>query len=309
MSDNTCSSCNSKDSCSTQGSPSPSCAGSSAPMNQKELQEMMEKKALEKRMDKIKHKVLVFSGKGGVGKSTVSSTLARTLADRGFKVGILDIDFHGPSIPKLLGIEDESMQNNGHNLIPVEASKNLKVVSIANLLEERTDAVIWRGPMKMGVIQQLLRDVEWGELDFLFIDSPPGTGDEPLSICQTITADGAVLVTTPQQVAISDVRRSVSFCRKLKLPILGVVENMSGFVCPKCDELTHIFAQGGGEKMCLEMNLILLGSIPLDPAMMKACDDGENFVATNPESSTAKEFNKVIDSFLQENFPNTTPSK
>ncbi|OQY32759.1 MAG: hypothetical protein B6241_10065 [Spirochaetaceae bacterium 4572_59] len=226
------------------------------------------------RMNKIKNKIMVLSGKGGVGKSSVAATLALSLASQGNKVGLLDLDFHGPSIPTLFGVQGMSLVSDGENLVPLEA-KGIKLLSVGFLLENQDSAVIWRGPMKIGVIQQFLRDVEWGDLDYLIMDFPPGTGDEALSACQTVpNATGGIIVTTPQEVSLADCRKSIDFCRKLKLPILGVVENMNGFVCPKCGEVTPIFSTGGGEKMAKSDNLPFLGSLPLDPTFTRKCDEG-----------------------------------
>jgi ATP-binding protein involved in chromosome partitioning len=233
---------------------------------------------LAERMAHVRHKVLVLSGKGGVGKSTVAANLAVFLALQGRRVGLLDVDIHGPSIPTLLGLESYAAYAEDGCLVPAEAAANLKVMSIGFLLQGRDTAVIWRGPMKIGVIQQFLRDTEWGDLDFLVVDCPPGTGDEPLSVAQSLgDADGAVVVTTPQHVAVSDVRKSIMFCRKVELPVLGVIENMSGFVCPHCGQTSDIFTRGGGETMCAEMAVPFLGRIPLDPAIVTAGDRGEPF--------------------------------
>lgn len=226
------------------------------------------------RMDKIQNKIMVLSGKGGVGKSSVAASLALSLSAQGAKVGLLDLDFHGPSIPTLFGVQGMSLVSDGENLIPLEA-KGIKIISVGFLLEDPDSAVIWRGPMKMGVIQQFLRDVEWGDLDYLIMDFPPGTGDEALSACQTVpNATGGIIVTTPQEVSLSDCRKSIDFCRKLNLPILGVIENMNGFVCPKCGEVTPIFSTGGGEKMAKADDLPFLGSLPLDPTFTRNCDEG-----------------------------------
>ena len=195
-----------------------------------------EKRELKENLDKIGHKIIVLSGKGGVGKSTVAVNIAVSLSQRGLKVGLLDIDIHGPSIPKLLGIEDEKLYGSElGKLMPIVYGESMKVISIGFLVGKTDDAVIWRGPLKYGAIMQFLKDVSWGELDYLIIDSPPGTGDEPLSVCQLIeNPDGAIVVTTPQDLAVIDVRKSITFCNKLNMPILGVIENMNGFVCPHC---------------------------------------------------------------------------
>jgi len=256
--------------------------------------DFLEQQALEQRLGRIRHKVLVMSGKGGVGKSTVAANLAIALALAGKRVGLLDVDIHGPSIPKMLKLEDVAVQVKDGVIQPVEKA-GLKVMSIGFLLKGRDDAVIWRGPLKMSVIKQFLKDVEWGDLDYLIIDSPPGTGDEPLSVCQLAAPlDGAIVVTTPQDVATADVRKSINFCRQLKLPVLGVVENMSGFVCPHCGTVTDIFKSGGGERMAADMGVPFLGRIPLDPAVGVACDAGTPFIYHYSRTETAKAFEHII---------------
>ncbi|MDD3642845.1 MAG: iron-sulfur cluster carrier protein MrpORP [Candidatus Krumholzibacteria bacterium] len=250
-----------------------------------------EQRRLESRMSRIGHKILVLSGKGGVGKSTVAVNLAVALAAAGRRVGLLDVDIHGPSVPKMLGIEAMPLHGTGHSISPLQIGDNLFVMSIGLLLRSGDEAVIWRGPMKMGVIKQFLADVEWGELDYLVIDSPPGTGDEPLSVAQLIPdADGAVVVTTPQDVALADVRRCITFCRQLNLPVIGVVENMSGFVCPHCGKTTDLFKRGGGEAMAAEMGVPFLGRVPFEPEVVRAADGGEPYVIGHPETETGKVF-------------------
>jgi ATP-binding protein involved in chromosome partitioning len=244
-----------------------------------------------KRLSMIKHKVLVLSGKGGVGKSTVAVNLAVALAAAGKKVGLLDIDIHGPSVPKLLGVEGLPLHGTEESLHPLEIGDNLRVMSIGFMLRESDDAVIWRGPMKFGVIKQFLGDVEWGELDYLIVDSPPGTGDEPLTIAQLISdADGAVIVTTPQDVALIDVRKCINFCRQLSVPVIGVVENMSGFRCPQCGERTEIFKGGGGKKMASEMDVPFLGSVPIDPSIVVSSDEGRPHVVNAPQTEAGRAF-------------------
>jgi len=261
----------------------------------RKLEDYLEREALGRRMDQIKHKILILSGKGGVGKSTVAASLAISLALSGHRVGLLDVDIHGPSVPKLLNIEGRRISVRDETIIPIEFDKNLRVMSIGLLLQRDDDAVIWRGPMKMGAIKQFLKDVEWGELDYLIIDSPPGTGDEPLSVCQLIEkADGAVIVTTPQDIAVTDVRKAITFCWRLSLRVLGVVENMSGFVCPKCGEVTHIFKRGGGEKLAFEMGVPFLGRIPIDPQVVEASDSGKLYLHFLSQSETARAFAEVI---------------
>lgn len=235
----------------------------------------------------IKHKILVMSGKGGVGKSSTAANLAVSLASQGAKVGLMDIDLHGPSIPTLLGMEGQRPEVGENGMLPIERG-NLKVMSIGFLIESADDALIWRGPAKAGVIQQFIKDVEWGELDYLIVDCPPGTGDEPLTIVQLLGKDsGAVLVTTPQKVALVDVRKSVTFCKKMELPVLGIVENMSGFVCPNCNEVTNIFKKGGGQQMAADMTVPFLGQIPMDPRMVDAGDTGKPVIESCPDSPTA----------------------
>jgi len=255
-----------------------------------------ERQALAERMSQIRHKILVISGKGGVGKSTVAVNLAVALAQSGKQVGLLDVDIHGPSVPKLLGLEGAALfQGTGETIAPVRYGDNLKVMSIGFLLRGSDDAVIWRGPMKHGVIKQFLKDVEWGDLDYLIVDVPPGTGDEPLSVIQLIEdADGAVVVTTPQEVALIDVRKAVDFCRKLSLPISGVIENMSGFVCPKCGEVTNVFGSGGGETMAKNLGVSFLGRVPIDPQIAEAGDAGKPYVYHYAKSETAKVFAQIV---------------
>jgi ATP-binding protein involved in chromosome partitioning len=259
-----------------------------------------EKKDLNERMSRIKHKIVVLSGKGGVGKSTVAANLAISLAAAGRTVGLLDVDIHGPSIPKLFKLEGCPVRMEGDTLFPVDFGENLKIMSIGILLSSERDAVIWRGPMKFNAIKQFLKDVDWGELDFLIIDSPPGTGDEPLSVCQLIdNIDGSIIVTTPQALALADVRRSISFCHKLALRVIGVIENMSGFICPKCGELTDLFGTGGGgEKMSHEMGVPFLGRIPVDPLVVQACDSGEPYLANYENSLTAQAFKEAFRQIL-----------
>ncbi len=265
---------------------------------QKHMQD--EQEQIRKKLKQIKHQVLVLSGKGGVGKSTVAVNLAMSLALSGKNVGLLDIDIHGPSVPKILGIEKEIVQMEGNTLLPVEMTENLNVMSIGFLLRQSDDAVIWRGPMKYQMIKQFLKDVKWGNLDFLVVDSPPGTGDEPLSIVQLLEgADGAVIVTTPQEVALSDVRKCISFCNNLNLSVLGVVENMSGFICPKCGEQTDVFKSGGGETMARQMNVPFLGRIPIDPDIVRSCDSGKPFVFNYSKSQTAEAFENISGPILE----------
>jgi Mrp family chromosome partitioning ATPase/predicted Fe-Mo cluster-binding NifX family protein len=223
----------------------------------------------------VSHKIVVMSGKGGVGKSTVATNLAVFLSNQGHKVGLLDVDVHGPSISGLLGLTGLKLDILGDRIQPYQYNENLKVVSIQGLLERPDDPLIWRGPVKIGIIRQFLADVNWGALDFLIIDSPPGTGDEPLTVAQDINGCRAVIVTTPQEIALADVRKSIRFCHKVNMPVLGIIENMSGFVCPDCGKTHDIFKRGGGEKTAAEWNIPFLGRLPIDLAVVAAGDSGQ----------------------------------
>jgi Mrp family chromosome partitioning ATPase len=253
---------------------------------------------LKERLQHIRHKIVVMSGKGGVGKSTVSVNLAAALALAGKRVGLLDVDIHGPSVPAMLGLEDEVIRKNDEGLAPVNLD-GMKVISLGFMLKDRDAAVIWRGPLKMGVIKQFLRDVAWGDLDYLIIDTPPGTGDESLSVCQLIDdLDGVVIVTTPQKIAALDVRKSITFCRTMGAPVIGVIENMSGFACPECGKITNILRSGGGRAMSDDMGVKFLGAIPMDPKVAEACDTGKAFIKHYQDTPTAKMMASVIDPIL-----------
>jgi len=255
-----------------------------------ELDELM----LTTRMERIRRKYLVLSGKGGVGKSTVAANLALALAAGGKPIGLLDADLHGPSIPTLLGVAGQRLEGASDCIEPMRITENLKLASIGLMLESPKDAVIWRGPMKYGVIRQLLKDVAWGELDALVVDSPPGTGDEPLAVAQLVGKDAqAVIVTTPQEVAVADVRRSVTFCRSLELPVAGIIENMSGFACPHCGKTVELFKTGGGERLAREMDVPFLGRIPIDPAVAASGDQGRPIVL-DPSQPAAKAFAAIV---------------
>ncbi|PNX48371.1 MAG: ATP-binding protein [Thermoplasmata archaeon M9B1D] len=257
---------------------------------------------LEKNLKKIKHKIIVLSGKGGVGKSTISANLAVMLADKGYKVGILDSDLHGPSIPKLLGIETKKPMVTDTGIQPVFAMPNLEVMSIAFLLQDKDSPVIWRGPLKMGAIKQLIGGVEWGNLDYLIVDLPPGTGDEPLSILQIIKDnDGAIIVTTPQDVALLSVRKSINFVRKMNVPVIGIIENMSSFTCPHCNRTINIFKTGGGLKASMDLNVPFLGNIPLDPEIVEKGDLGITIFSKNKKSATMNAFIGIIKKIEEKN--------
>ena len=250
---------------------------------------------LKQNMSKIKHKILVLSNKGGVGKSSVTINLACSLSEKGFKVGILDADLHGPSVAKMLGFEGKKLQGSPKGIIPMSVSPNLVAVSMASLIETSDVSLIWRGPLKMGAIRQFLGEVFWGKLDCLLVDLPPGTGDEALSILQLLPEmDGVIIVTIPSEVSQAVVKKAVSFARQLNVPILGIVENMSSLVCPHCGELIEVFSKGGGAKVSEEMDVELLGSIPLDPQVSADSDDGIPFIVKHPNSPASKVFTQII---------------
>lgn len=255
---------------------------------------------VEQRLSRIRHKLLVMSGKGGVGKSSVAAYLAIGLGSLGYKVGLLDVDFHGPSIPRMLGISGMfGFDGLERALVPHEYDQNVKVVSIECLLENRDTAVIWRGPVKHGVIRQFISEVSWGELDYLVIDSPPGTGDEPLSVAQTITGTRAVIVTTPQEIALADVRKSISFCRQLDMPILGLVENMSGYVCSHCGQENPLFGSGGGKRTAEKTDVHFLGSLPFDPRVVEASDMGRALVERESASPFTLALANLVNNIVQ----------
>jgi Mrp family chromosome partitioning ATPase len=268
-------------------------------------EQFRERQALARKMCQIGYKLLVMSGKGGVGKSTVAANLATSLALSGKSVGLLDVDIHGPSIPKLMGLDRDRVVVHDSEIVPIEIGENLRVMSIGFLLSSDADAVIWRGPMKYGVIRQFLKDVAWGPLDYLVIDAPPGTGDEPLSVAQLVGQPaGAVLVTTPQDLSVADVRRSVSFCRKVELPVVGIIENMSGLVCPHCQGMIELFKTGGGEALAQEMNVAFLGRVPIDPQIVQCGDQGSPYVHRCAESPAAQAIHRIVECIVNITKPN-----
>jgi len=253
-------------------------------------------KRIKEKMMRVKHSLIVMSGKGGVGKTSVAVNLAYALSLSGKKVAILDIDIHGPNIAKMLGIEKQSVYDLGFGIEPVEVSQNLKAVSMALTGYDADQPIIWRGPMKAGLIRQFLADVNWGDLDYLIIDSPPGTGDEPLSACQLIpNVSGAVIVTTPQDVAILDARKSVLFANQIHIPVAGIIENMSGFVCPHCSTELNIFKKGGGEKAAAELDVPFLGRVPFEMELVELADSGTPFVSFAKKSRSAEAFMKIVE--------------
>jgi ATP-binding protein involved in chromosome partitioning len=250
---------------------------------------------ISERLKHIKNKILVMSGKGGVGKSSVAAYLSLFLAKNGHKVGLMDVDLHGPSIPRMLGIKEGVQGSDSGKALPVGVLPNLHVISIEALMGEDKDAaLIWRGPVKIGVIRQFISDIQWPELDYLIIDSPPGTGDEPLTVAQTIPDAKALIVTTPQEVSLADVRKSINFCLKMNMPILGLVENMSGLTCPHCGKSIDLFKIGGGLTTALSHGLRLLATLPIEPELVKMGDSGD-FSNLKAESSPfATEFEKMV---------------
>jgi ATP-binding protein involved in chromosome partitioning len=250
-------------------------------------------------MSLVKNKLLILSGKGGVGKSTVAVHLAVALSNQGFLTGLLDIDLHGPSIPKMMGLSGQKVTVEGGLLKPLTFNERLGIISMASILDGQETAVIWRGPRKGGAIRQLLGDVLWGPLDFLVIDAPPGTGDESLSIAQLIPEVRAIVVTTPQQVAIEDVRRSLQFLDKVSLKIVGVIENMSGLICPHCRQEIDLFKKGGGEALAREWGVPFLGRIPLDPNLVSEADAGRPYFKGHEDSTVFQAFNRIADEVVK----------
>ncbi len=249
------------------------------------------------RMARIKHKIIIASGKGGVGKSTVSVNLARALQMKGLQVGVLDADITGPDIPKLLGIEDQKLMQGSEGIEPADAN-GIKAASMALILSSRETPVVWRGPMKMAAIKQFIQDVNWGDLDFLIVDLPPGTSDEPLSVLQLIPdLAGAIIVTTPQEVSLLDSRKAVNMVKAMKLPVLGIVENMSGLKCPHCQETINIFSSGGGERMAEEMDVPFLGAIPIDPQVCALGDSGQTFAGCKTQAGES--FARIVERLLE----------
>ena len=255
------------------------------------------------KMDNVKNVLAVLSGKGGVGKSTVACQLALGLAAAGKKVGVLDVDLCGPSVPKILGVEGKDVTNGERGWIPVPGPNGVKVMSIQFLLEEEGAAVVWRGPKKDSVIKQFLNNVEWGDCDVLVVDTPPGTSDEHLTLCEQLKGRpnvGAVVVTGPQKVACDDVRKEMSFCQKLGLSVVGIVENMSGFACPHCATCTPIFSSGGGQLIAQEYNVKFLGGIPIDPKLAQCEDSGKHFAAEFPDTQTAVAIGTIVEDIYRQ---------
>jgi len=261
----------------------------------REDKQKQQEQMIKDHLSRIKNKLVVLSGKGGVGKSSVAVNLAVCLANKGFKTGLMDVDLHGPSIGHMLGMNELLDMSENHMLLPKKVTENLTAVSIQGLMQDTDQAVIWRGPAKTGMIQQFVGSVEWGDLDFLIIDAPPGTGDEPISVVQTITDAKGVIVTTPQEVALADIRKSISFCRTVKMEVVGIVENMSSFVCPHCNEPVDLFKTGGGKATAEKMGINFLGDIPFDTEVVRSGDSGEPLMLNRYDSRFAEAFNRIVD--------------
>ena len=256
---------------------------------------------ISKRLSKIKNKILVMSGKGGVGKSSVASYLSISLAKKGYRVGLMDVDLHGPSIPRMLGINANiAVSPVSGKAIPIEPMTNLQVISIESIMGADKDAAtIWRGPIKIGVIRQFISDMDWSDLDYLIIDSPPGTGDEPLTIAQTIKDAKALIVTTPQEVSLADVRKSINFCKQVKMEMLGIVENMNGLKCPHCGEMIDLFMSNGGKDMAEKAGVKLLASLPIEPEVVKMADSGRLTELDQEGIAFSDEFRRLVDQIVE----------
>ncbi len=287
-----------------------SCGSSGGTPEAQQAAMAQQENAITRSLGKIKNKILVMSGKGGVGKSTVSVNLALGLAKKGHKVGLMDVDLHGPDVVRMLNLKGKVEPPTTENALvpPLKYNDNLKVVSLEYMMNDRDEAIIWRGPLKIQAIRQFVADMDWGELDYLIIDAPPGTGDEPLSVAQTIPNVKAVVVTTPQKVALADVRKSINFCKVVNVDIVGVVENMSGFVCPHCNETVDIFKTGGGEEIAREFELAFLGRVPMDPKVVIAGDDGVPYLSSDADSPATKAFGEVITAVETRNPPVAPPA-
>lgn len=252
--------------------------------------------SIAQRMKEITYKIVVMSNKGGVGKSTVTTNLGVALARKGYKVGIADADIHGPNIPKMLGVEGQRLKKSSGGVLPLEVLSNLKVASLSFLIEDPSMPVIWRDSAKWDFLCELMGSVCWGNLDYLLVDLPPGTGNEAISIIELIgKVDGSVIVTTPQDVVLMDVRKAVLFSKDSNVPVIGIVENMSGLICPHCSKNIDVFKTGGGARICRELGVDFLGKIPLDPGITEKCDDGRAFVDASPDSDASKAFNEIVE--------------
>ncbi|WP_289022661.1 Mrp/NBP35 family ATP-binding protein [Desulfobacter postgatei] len=278
-----------------------SSCSSKTPQNDADKQRMEMDAMIKDNLARIKHKFFVLSGKGGVGKSSVSANLAATLAKKGYKTGLMDVDVHGPSIAQMFNITELlDIAPDTKQLLPRRINENLTVVSVQALMQDKDQAVIWRGPAKTGIIKQFVGSVAWGNLDFLVIDAPPGTGDEPLTVVQTIPDARGIIVTTPQEVALADVRKSISFCKTVKMQTLGIIENMAGYTCPHCNKHIDLFKSGGGEKTAKAQDLNFLGSIPFDTRVVESGDDGVPVMMYEAPGPFKDAFEKVVENILKQ---------
>ncbi|MDD4272321.1 MAG: Mrp/NBP35 family ATP-binding protein [Desulfobacter postgatei] len=278
-----------------------SSCSSKTPQNDADKQRMEMDAMIKDNLARIKHKIFVLSGKGGVGKSSVSANLAATLAKKGYKTGLMDVDVHGPSIAQMFNITELlDIAPDTKQLLPKRINENLTVVSVQALMQDKDQAVIWRGPAKTGIIKQFIGSVAWGNLDFLVIDAPPGTGDEPLTVVQTIPDARGIIVTTPQEVALADVRKSISFCKTVKMETLGIIENMAGYTCPHCNKHIDLFKSGGGEKTAKAQGLNFLGSIPFDTRVVESGDDGVPVMMYEAPGPFKDAFEKVVENILKQ---------
>ena len=250
-------------------------------------------------LEKIRHKLMVMSGKGGVGKSTMAANLAVALSNRGLKVGLMDVDLHGPSIAGMMGLSGLLDVADGKFARPKMFSDNLKVVSMASLLQDENQAIIWRGPAKIGAIRQFISDIKWDSLDYLVIDSPPGTGDEPLTVAQTIPDAKAIIVTTSQEISLADVRKSIHFCRHVNMEVLGLIENMGTFRCPHCGQAVDLFKKDGGKGTAKLMSVPFLGIIPFHPDVVKASDEGQPVMSRQGDSEFHRAFEAIVDKIVE----------
>lgn len=267
--------------------------------NEKQRAQDQQELDLKQSLSRIKNIIVVMSGKGGVGKTSTSVNLAIALSKKGYQVGIMDVDLHGPDVPRMLGLSSSLDMNENRKLVPLAFSDKLSVISIESLTPDKDNAIIWRGPVKYSAIRQFIADVEWGNLDFLIIDSPPGTGDEPLTVAQTISDARALIVTTPQEVSLADVRKSINFCKTVKMDILGLVENMSGFSCPHCGEAIDMFGTGGGERTASAMGVRFLGKIPFDQKLVACGDSGTCFQDLHKDAPVSKAYSDITEKMVE----------
>ena len=270
----------------------------SMPPDPKKIEEQKDA-AVKTSLQKIKHKIIVMSGKGGVGKTSTAVNLSLALADAGHKIGVMDVDLHGPDVPRMLGLDGMPKLMSNQKLSPIKYSQNLSAMSIESFIPGKDDAIIWRGPMKYSAIRQFIGDVEWGDLDFLVIDSPPGTGDEPLTVAQIVSDARAVIVTTPQEVALADVRKSINFCKTVNMEIFGLVENMSGLNCPHCGEMIDLFGSGGGERTAKQTGVRFLGRIPFDPNVVACGDSGACYQKVHADTAVSQAYADVAQKLAQ----------